>query len=223
MVEIDVRLSRDGTPVVMHDLTLARTVGRPEKVHDLTSDVLSALRLEGTEERLPTLATALQAGGDRLLFDIDVKDEAQLPAVAAFLSTHPDRSRFMLKADVASAEGLDRLLSLQSSSGLTVIAKTVLSSLEDLGLLHKMREADIAAIELWFPDLNLLRAAVSVGVPITTYTLPDVHCAGLSDARALQDPASVWGALDKAGIRAIMTDAPEAAQAFLERNASLLN
>src|SRR4029077_5089067 len=35
-VEFDVRLSRDGVPVIIHDETLRRTGLRPERVSDLT-------------------------------------------------------------------------------------------------------------------------------------------------------------------------------------------
>jgi len=42
-VEFDVRLARDGVPVVIHDETLARTALRPERVSDLTSDRLNQI------------------------------------------------------------------------------------------------------------------------------------------------------------------------------------
>lgn len=220
MVEIDVQLSSDGVPVVIHDPTVARTTGQSGKVRHLPAAVLQGLRLEGSEETLPTLDDALVAGGDALLFDVDVKEPSELPAVAAFLSKHPNRHQCMLKSDVACQSGLDELLDLQSKYGVTVIAKSALKEPDGLRLIQAMHEADIAAIELWFEDLDLLRSAVSVGVPITTYTLPEVHCAGLDDDRALENPAAVWGTLADVGVRAIMTDEPRAARHFFDQTQS---
>jgi glycerophosphoryl diester phosphodiesterase len=39
-LELDVRLTADGVPVVIHDATLERTTGRPAKVGDLSLDQL---------------------------------------------------------------------------------------------------------------------------------------------------------------------------------------
>jgi glycerophosphoryl diester phosphodiesterase len=71
-LEIDVRLSADGVPVVIHDDTLQRVQGRPERVGDLTASVLEDLGV-------PTLATVLAAVPRRAFLDVELKD-------------HPDRS-----------------------------------------------------------------------------------------------------------------------------------
>jgi glycerophosphoryl diester phosphodiesterase len=42
-VEFDVRLARDGVPVVIHDSTLERTAGLKRGVSDLTSEELSQI------------------------------------------------------------------------------------------------------------------------------------------------------------------------------------
>lgn len=221
MVEIDVQLSSDGVPVVIHDTTVTRTTEQSGEVKHMTATLLQGLRLEGCEETLPTLDDALVAGGDALFFDVDVKDPSELPAVAAVLSKHPKHHRCMLKSDVVCRTGLDELTDLQSKHGVTVVAKSVLKEPDGLRLIQAIHEADVAAIELWFKDLDLLREAVSVGVPITTYTLSDVHCAGLDDDRPLENPAAVWGTLADVGVRAIMTDEPRAARHFFEKVQSL--
>lgn len=72
-VEFDVRLSKDGLPVVMHDATLARTAGIDGRVADLTAEQLSRLdagswfntarparaRSEFASEGIPSLQAAL--------------------------------------------------------------------------------------------------------------------------------------------------------------------
>ncbi|HEU5460504.1 MAG TPA: glycerophosphodiester phosphodiesterase family protein [Pyrinomonadaceae bacterium] len=42
-IEFDVRLTRDGVPVIIHDNTLRRTTGQPHRVADLTWSELEAL------------------------------------------------------------------------------------------------------------------------------------------------------------------------------------
>jgi glycerophosphoryl diester phosphodiesterase len=54
-IELDVHLSRDGRLVVEHDDTLRRTCGADLKIEETDWETLSALRLEGTEEKLPLL------------------------------------------------------------------------------------------------------------------------------------------------------------------------
>lgn len=53
--ELDVRLTKDGRLAVIHDATLDRVCGVSGRVVDQTAAELSALRLEGTEERVPFL------------------------------------------------------------------------------------------------------------------------------------------------------------------------
>jgi len=53
-VEVDVRLSRDRVPVIMHDPTLDRTTSGSGRVADLTADELAALDA-GEGEHVPSL------------------------------------------------------------------------------------------------------------------------------------------------------------------------
>ncbi len=62
--ELDVQLTRDRIPVVVHDTTLRRVAGNPLRVAQATLAQLRRLRLEGTGETVPTLVEALGALGD---------------------------------------------------------------------------------------------------------------------------------------------------------------
>ncbi|MCS6801357.1 MAG: glycerophosphodiester phosphodiesterase [Chloroflexota bacterium] len=88
-VECDVRLTRDGVPVVFHDADLVRLAGRPERVDSLTAAEVAAVRLEGGH-RIPTLAETLVWSRTGLPLIIEVKSGAdpvlmarQVAAVAA--------------------------------------------------------------------------------------------------------------------------------------------
>ncbi len=65
-VEFDVRLSSDGVPVLLHDETLQRVQGRPERVDEIRARDLEDLGI-------PTLADALHAVPHRAAVDVDLK------------------------------------------------------------------------------------------------------------------------------------------------------
>ncbi len=77
-VEFDVRLARDGTPVILHDETLARVQGRPEHVTALDADELA-------EAGVPTLAAALASLGAGPFLDIELKGDDHADATAEVL------------------------------------------------------------------------------------------------------------------------------------------
>ena len=59
MVELDVRLTADGVPVVIHDATLQRLTGQGIRISDLTADDLQEIDLsEG--QKVPTLYEAME-------------------------------------------------------------------------------------------------------------------------------------------------------------------
>ena len=66
-LEFDVRLSSDGVPVLLHDLTLQRVQGVPERVDDVKARALEELGV-------PTLAAVLAAIPHRAFLDVELKD-----------------------------------------------------------------------------------------------------------------------------------------------------
>lgn len=66
-VEFDVRASRDGVPVIIHDETLARIQRRPEAVAELTAAELEALGVARLEDVLAALP-------HRAFLDVELKE-----------------------------------------------------------------------------------------------------------------------------------------------------
>lgn len=58
--ELDVHLAADGSLVVVHDADLRRVTGHVGTVEDLTLAQLGTYRLQGTDERIPTLPQVLE-------------------------------------------------------------------------------------------------------------------------------------------------------------------
>jgi len=84
IIEIDVRMSKDGKFVLMHDSTVDRTTNGTGKVSDLDFSELRALHLvhdgEITGDRIPTFEELLKAAQGQILIDVDFKIDG-LPAV----------------------------------------------------------------------------------------------------------------------------------------------
>lgn len=73
-IEIDVRLSSDGVPVVFHDEDLERLTGRSASVHELEYKHLDELRLEDTPNRIPRLETVLEVVDGRVPVLVELKN-----------------------------------------------------------------------------------------------------------------------------------------------------
>ncbi|MDN3595089.1 glycerophosphodiester phosphodiesterase family protein [Zunongwangia endophytica] len=78
IVEVDVRLTKDGIPILIHDKKVDRTTTGSGKVKDLTYQEIcefSLLDSAGmpTEFQVPSLAEALDFGKNQVVFDIDLK------------------------------------------------------------------------------------------------------------------------------------------------------
>lgn len=86
-VEGDVRLSRDGIAVLLHDETLERTTGDPRTLAEVTGAELRRLRVLDPHGRagpqpVPTLAEALRAVNGRCLLVVEIKEMVAVTAVA---------------------------------------------------------------------------------------------------------------------------------------------
>ena len=73
--ELDVRMSRDGNLVVMHDESLKRTTGANADISSVTSQVLYQLTLEGTREKIPYLEDVLPLFQGKTPLLIELKPE----------------------------------------------------------------------------------------------------------------------------------------------------
>ncbi|MDA0907802.1 MAG: glycerophosphodiester phosphodiesterase family protein [Bacteroidetes bacterium] len=77
IVEIDVRLTKDGQLVAMHDYTVDRTTNGTGKVSDLTLDKIKKLRLKngcgfrGSQFQVPTLEEIMLVAKDKIMINLD--------------------------------------------------------------------------------------------------------------------------------------------------------
>ena len=75
IVEIDVQVSKDGVPVIMHDGKIDRTTNGNGELRKFTLEELKSFRLKGKDEthQIPTLKEMLELGAHKIFFDLDMK------------------------------------------------------------------------------------------------------------------------------------------------------
>jgi glycerophosphoryl diester phosphodiesterase len=106
-IELDVHLSRDGVPVVIHDDTLERTTDGTGRVAAQTLDRLQALDAGSwfaphfAGEALPTLAATLHLLAGRLRLNLEVKDARAGMAVCGMLAQFPQADAVVSSFDLA--------------------------------------------------------------------------------------------------------------------------
>jgi glycerophosphoryl diester phosphodiesterase len=97
-VEIDVRRSLGGTPLLLHDWSPRRTAGLPGPIRMYPMSLLRKLRLQGSEERLPALEEALASLPDGLSMAVEIKDATAARRTLEVIRTQQKESRVLMWA-----------------------------------------------------------------------------------------------------------------------------
>ncbi len=104
IVELDVRSSKDGILVLMHDGTINRTTNGRGRVEDLTFTELREFRLKKkdgtlTSERIPGFEEALNMARGHIMVDIDLKIDHVRPIVETVIKTRTQTQVFYFTDD----------------------------------------------------------------------------------------------------------------------------
>ena len=112
--ECDVRLSRDGVPVVVHDATLKRTHGTERRVSSMTSEDLSEMRVPTLREVLALLRGHTRK---RVILDLKVHERALIRHVDALrrvMGLDADSVVFLVQGQLAGAAAMTPSLVLRA-------------------------------------------------------------------------------------------------------------
>jgi glycerophosphoryl diester phosphodiesterase len=192
-IELDVHLSKDGVPVVIHDETVDRTTNGKGAVADLTVAELRALDA-GEGEHVPTLAEVLDLVGDELVVDIEIKANAAGEAVL-------DEVRGRDTRWLISSFDWDVLRYVRSVDKDAEIWVLALGATDDA--LETVEELGATALALWQRaiDEDIAKMLIEKSVPFWPWTVNDPD-----QARQLLE----WGAFG------ICTDEPTKLKEALE-------
>ncbi|MGW0418460.1 glycerophosphodiester phosphodiesterase [Streptomyces sp. NPDC003015] len=195
-VEIDVRLTRDGVPVLLHDDTLKRLWEHDRPLLSLSADEVRGL----TDGRVPTLAEALEAtagsgdgSGSRLMLDLPGTREVRVARrVVDVVREHGAQDR------VYYCAGATAMLAVREADPSAEIALTwttlapprpvLLDAVRPRWLNYRFGlidrdladriHADGYLVSVWTPDTRRsMRRLAAAGVDSITTNRVDVLCA----------------------------------------------
>ena len=106
VIECDVRLTKDGRTVLLHDETLDRTTDGSGRLADRTFEQVRALDAGGGQ-KVPTLRELLDLVGGRVELHVELKDAAALADVLEQVAAAQLRGRVLLTS--GSTEVLERV------------------------------------------------------------------------------------------------------------------
>jgi len=207
MVELDVRITRDGVPVVIHDEMLDRVTTGRGRVADRTWEELRPLRLRNTrtgepmDEGLMTFADALALCREEAIGAyVDIKDSAAIPAVVAAIREH-----FPPHAVIVGSNRAEDVRTLRQLAPELPAAWLVGLPPRDLAhLLAELEELGGTYLHLCWenagprPDQLLTRADVEL-----------VHRAGKGVVCWHEERPDVIAGLRQLGVDAVCSDLPE--------------
>ncbi len=117
IVELDIRVTKDGVPILMHDDTIDRTTNASGKAEKMTYEALQEIQLLGadgkpTPYKIPSLEAVLQVAKGKIWIDLDIKTSLrQLDAVVAVLQkTTDDEGYFFYDGDYKSLKRIRKKL-----------------------------------------------------------------------------------------------------------------
>jgi len=230
-VEIDLRASKDGVIVLLHDQTLDRTTSAAGSLRDLSYGDLKGPRLraeqggagaELTDQRVPTFEEVLDLTEGRVFLFLDIKEPIH-EEVFRLVQKHHAEGRVLFSINRGFGPGL--------MTASFVGKAAVMPKFDQYENGACKPEADPAAEVVAYRPLNAplyeavfcddrflerVRRDVS-GAGVWVNVLGPQFAAGRTEDQALIDPDKIWGDLLRRGVTAIQTDHPAELIAYLKR------
>jgi glycerophosphoryl diester phosphodiesterase len=205
LIETDVRRTKDGVLVLLHDETVDRTTTGSGTLSEMTLAEVKALRLvdmngEATRFEVPTLQEALEAMRGRTVLQLDVKRGVGLSEVARAVKSAGAESYTALITYTDNGA----VIAANQSGDLTVIAGA--SSMEEVRGLTE-RGVSEEQLVVWVGVLQKEDSAF--WAQLGERDLPTSGGAlGRFDDRAAMGASGVYADLEAGGLDIIATDRP---------------
>lgn len=228
IVEIDVRPTKDGELVLMHDDSVDRTTDGKGKLRNLTAAEVGKLRLKQglggpdaplTEENVPTLRAVFELGRGKIVFNLDkawpVRDKAMKLARECGVS-----GQILIKGS-ASPAAVKEWLASQPEPVLymPILGRDTVGQLDTF-----LRDIpSIPSVELcWTEEGEVYTPIVTSkirasGRRVWVNTLGENLCGARGDVVSMRNPEEGWGHLLKTGGSIFQTDRPEEMRNYLNR------
>ncbi|QTE22554.1 glycerophosphodiester phosphodiesterase family protein [Polaribacter cellanae] len=217
IVEIDVRLTKDGHMILMHDKTVDRTTNGKGKVSNFTLAEIKQLRLKnacgvkGSIHQVPTLKEVMELAKDKILINLDKVEGETVKEAYEILKETGTIKQAIFKGRKTAKYMLDKYGDLMRE---IIYMPILIDNVTDAKKYVEEYSNTISpfAYEVTFPstDSNNFKQIKYLNAKnITVLTIPlwDDLTAGHADEKVITEgPDAVWGWLINNGTNAIMTD-----------------
>ncbi len=175
-MELDVHLSRDQVPVVIHDPTLKRTTGVKGCVSGLTAEQLTQLDAGSwfspkfAQERIPTLDQVLKLASGRCCLNIEIKGEDSAPSLIVRRVLEDVRRRYM-NNDVIITSFRPEVLTTVREQSRSVRTGLIVED-NPPQLIRKVQSLGCSMLSIGFRHLTeqLLQQAAEAGIVVMAWT-----------------------------------------------------
>jgi len=165
-IELDVRLSKDGIPIVLHDETLERVAGVNVRVRELPLSEIKKFRVFGSEP-IPTLEEVLASFAPRIPVFIELKEVEAVKPVAEIVKHLGVTERVAL-----ISFHLEALRAIKSIAGDFITGLIISRRIYSLkNFLHLDIEAILPRYDVVSP--RLVREAHAHGLKVYAWTVND--------------------------------------------------
>ncbi len=201
-VEVDVRTTLEGVPVVMHDANVERTTDGKGKLSEMSTIDFRNFKIKGTNINPPTLSAFLLEAKGKINLYLDIK-EAEPEKVIALLEKYQMKNNVVVycqRTQVFQWKKLAPTIPIIVSPPFNI--KTPF---------------EFEAFILSFP-ISILDGTYNTYDAIITQKLAEINIPIWLDTLDNDDNPETWNLAIKLGIRALQTDKPQELIAFLQKN-----
>ena len=218
MVELDLKKTKDGELILMHDNTLNRTTNGTGKPEDFTLAELKELRLKNgagclTRHKIPTLRETMLLCKGKILVNVD-KGYEYFEDVQKILEETGTANQCVVKEKIPyqtikeqHGDILDKVIFMPKADLCKPVAESIIDS-------YLQNEKPLA-FEVRFSQVNdkvfeLIKKLNDNGIKVFVNALWPAQNAEHDDDRAveLKQPDESWGWLIQQGFKLIQTDRP---------------
>lgn len=216
ILETDIRQTKDGHLIILHDATLDRTTTGTGKVKDWTLDSIKTLYLKDalnrvTPYKIPTLEEVMLLAKGKMLVYLDKTDD-KIPAVLQVLEKTGTlhQAVFMApftypQAKQAFGKYLDKIILIPrieaEEENPEAFIEAYLQNFKPVAIQLRLPTAET-------PRLDLIKVIKTNKMRACVTTIHDKWSADRGDDRAFENPETNWGWLIQKGISIFNTDRP---------------
>ncbi|MDW5290157.1 glycerophosphodiester phosphodiesterase family protein [Formosa sp. PL04] len=213
IVELDVRETKDGELIIMHDGTIDRTTNGTGQVKDLDWSYLKSLYLKKgdsiTKDKIPTLEEVFQLTKGKILIDLDFKTSSE----QAVLNTYKLIEKYQMEQEVIfylyDYKKVPKVYALNPNVKIMPRAY----SAEDVENILKWDYITVIQVDDRFYTDELLKKAFDKGMRVWVNALGDYD-----DMERVEKYSGFKKCFDKKYINVIQTDFPQHLLDYLNMN-----